>query len=86
MPKSVVREFDIARQRISVAPTSVSSSITPATFDFSTIEDMATQSVSSSAVTVGARLPGVICEALGRRERGMLYWQSMYFLAAMADG
>ena len=74
-----VLEFAIFSTKISVAL--VSWSITMAIVFFSTIELMATQSASSSAVIVGARLPGVIVAALVRRERGILYWQRTYFCA-----
>lgn len=70
------------RTRISVAPTLVRSSMTVAIFFFSTIELTATQPSSSRAVTVGARLPGVILEAVANSPRGMLYWHRTYFWAA----
>lgn len=70
------------KTKISVAPTLVNSSITVAICFFSTIELTATQPSSSSAVTVGARLPGVILLAVERLSRGMLYWQRTNFLAA----
>lgn len=50
--------------RMSVAPTLVSWSITLAISFFSTIELTATQPSASSAVMVGARLPGVIPQAV----------------------
>lgn len=58
---------------MSVAPVAVNSSITVAIAFFSTIEDTATHPSSSKVVTVGARLPGVIAQALGSNDRGMLY-------------
>ena len=58
--------------KISSAPQLARSSITVAIFTFSTMTFTATQSGSSSAVTVGARLPGVILVAVGRSFRGML--------------
>lgn len=67
---------------MSVAPTSVNSSITLAIRSFSTIELTATHAGSSSAVMVGARLPGVIFVAASRIERSMLYWQRTYLCAA----
>lgn len=70
------------KTRISDAPTLVSSSITVATFFFSTIELTATQFSSSRAVTVGARFPGVMEQAVASWVRGMLYWQRTYFWAA----
>lgn len=63
---------------MSDAPTLSSSSMTVAIFFFSTMELTATQPSSSRAVIVGARLPGVICEATDSPERGMLYWQRTY--------
>lgn len=69
---------------MSVAPTLVNSSITVAIFFFSTIELTATQPSSSRAVTVGARLPGVMLEAVESSERGILYWHRTYFWAAVA--
>lgn len=56
--------------------------MTVAIFFFSTIELTATQPSSSRAVTVGARLPGVILEAVANSPRGMLYWHRTYFWAA----
>ena len=32
---------------------------------------------------VGARLPGVMLDAVASSERGMLYWQRTYFWAAV---
>ena len=78
-----VRELAIVSTRISVAPTLVSSSMTVATFFFSTMELTATQPSSSRAVTVGARLPGVMFDAVASSARGMLYWQRTYFWAAV---
>jgi hypothetical protein len=57
---------------MSHAPAAVSSSITRAIFFLSTMTDMATQPASSSEVTVGARLPGVICLAMSSLLRSML--------------
>jgi len=71
--------FAILSTRISVAPTAVSSSITVAIFFFSTIELTATQPSSSSALMVGARLPGVILVAFVSVSRLTLYWQRTYF-------
>jgi hypothetical protein len=56
--------FAMASTNISVAPTSVSWSITVAICFFSTIELTATQPSSSNALIVGARLPGVIFVAV----------------------
>lgn len=70
------------KTRMSEAPTAVSWSMTVAMAFFSTIELTATQPSSSSAVTVGARLPGVIFVAAGSFSRWMLYWQRTYFWAA----
>jgi hypothetical protein len=53
--------------------------MTVAMFFFSTMELTATQLGSSRAVTVGARLPGVIVDAVASFSRGMLYWHRMYF-------
>ena len=75
-------EFAILSTRISVAPQAVSSSITLAIFSFNTIELIAAHLGSSSAVIVGARLPGVIFVAVSRRLRSTLYWQRTYFWAA----
>ena len=81
-PLGIVRSFDntqpalvlaIARTIISVAPTSVNSSITVAIFFFSTMELTATQPSSSNALMVGARFPGVICVALGSLSLWTLY-------------
>jgi hypothetical protein len=77
-----VRELAMFNTKISVAPTEVSSSITVAIFFFSTMELMATQPASSRVVTVGARLPGVIFDAVASFSRGMLYWQRTYLWAA----
>jgi hypothetical protein len=57
---------------ISVAPMALKSSITLAMFFLSTIACTATQSSSSKLLTVGARLPGVILEALARFLRSTL--------------
>jgi hypothetical protein len=46
--------------------------MTRAIFFLSTMTEMATQPDSSSEVTVGARLPGVICLALSSLLRSML--------------
>lgn len=78
----VVLVFWMPRTKISDAPTLVSSSITIATFFFSTMDETATHPSSSSAVIVGARFPGVILQASDRSWRGMLYWQRTYFCAA----
>ena len=67
------------KTKISVAPILVSSSITVAICFFSTIELTATQPSSSSAVMVGARLPGVMLDAVASSPRGILYWQRTYF-------
>jgi hypothetical protein len=75
--------FEIASTKISVAPTSVNASMTVAICFFSTIELTATQPSSSSALIVGARLPGVIFVASGSLARWTLYWQSTYFWAAI---
>jgi hypothetical protein len=72
-------EFAIARTIISVAPTSVNSSITVAIFFFSTIELTATQPSSSNALIVGARLPGVNFVASWSLVLCTLYWQRTYF-------
>lgn len=72
----------MAKTKISCAPTVVNLSITVAIFFFSTIELTATQPSSSKALTVAARLPGVISTALPRSDRFTLYWQSTYFCAA----
>lgn len=77
-----VLEFAILSTRISVAPQAVSSSITFAIFSFNTIELTAAHVESSSAVIVGARMPGVIFVAVSRRLRSTLYWQRTYFWAA----
>lgn len=77
-----VLELAICNTRISVAPAAVKSSITVAIVRFSTIELTATQSGSSSAVTVGALMPGVIPSAVFKRVRWTLYWHKMYFCAA----
>lgn len=69
--------------KISDAPTLVNSSMTVAICFFSTIELTATQPASSRAVMVGARLPGVMLDAVASSERGMLYWQRTYFWAAV---
>ena len=53
----------ISKTNMSVAPTSVRSSITVAIFFFSTMALTAIQPSSSKAVMVGARLPGVILVA-----------------------
>ena len=82
--QSFVLEFSIPNTKISVAPTAVNSSMTVAINFFSTIELTATHPLSSSGVTVGARLPGVILHAACRIERGTLYSQSTYFFAAEA--
>ena len=71
--------FAIARTNMSVAPTSVSLSMTVAICFFSTIELTATQPSSSKALMVGARLPGVIFVADWSFERWTLYWQRTYF-------
>ena len=70
------------RTRISVAPTASKSSMTVAMLFFSTIALTATHPGSSRAVTVGARFPGVILQAVPSVSRGMLYWQRTYFFAA----
>lgn len=57
-------------------------SITSATVFFSTITLIATHPSSSSDVTVGALLPGVIFMIIGNFERGTLYVQRTYFWAA----
>lgn len=49
---------------------------------FSTIELTATQPSSSSALIVGARLPGVIFVAEASFDLWTLYWQRTYFCAA----
>ena len=72
----------ISRIRISIAPTAVNSSITVAIRFFSTIELTATQASSSSAVMVGARLPGVYLVASSSNLRSTLYWQRTNFWAA----
>lgn len=77
-----VLELAICNTRISVAPTAVSSSITVAIIRFSTIELTATQSASSSAVIVGALMPGVIRVAASKTVRWTLYWHRTYFCAA----
>lgn len=79
----VVLVFWMPKTRMSVAPTFVSSSITIAILFFSTMEDTATHPSSSSAVTVGARFPGVILQASDKSGRDMLYWHRTYFLAAI---
>ena len=68
-----VLEFAISSTRISVAPAAVNSSMTVAICFFSTIALTAAQSGVSNAVTVGARLPGVIRVPIWRSARGMLY-------------
>jgi len=80
-PSHQVLELVIGNTKISVAPATVRSSITLAMLSFSTIELIATQVGSSSAVIVGARLPGVMAVAPSRKERSMLYWQRTYFCA-----
>lgn len=77
-----VLEFAISSTSMSVAPTPVKSSITVAIVLFSTIELTATQSAASSAVIVGARLPGVIFVAVWRSDLWTLYWHRTYFCAA----
>lgn len=57
---------------MSHAPATVSSSMTRAIFFLSTMTEMATQPLSSSEVTVGARLPGVIFLAMSSLLRSML--------------
>ena len=57
---------------MSHAPATVSSSMTRAIFFLSTMTEMATQPHSSSEVTVGARLPGVIFLAMSSLLRSML--------------
>lgn len=73
----------MSRTRISVAPTSVNSSITTAILFFSTIELTATQPSSSKALMVGALFPGVITVAFASLVRSTLYWQSTNFCAAI---
>lgn len=85
MSQGVVLEFAIPITRISVAPTADRSSMTVATRFFSTMALTATQPSSSRAVMVGARFPGVMAQALDKMLRGMLYWQSTYFLAAIGS-
>lgn len=68
--------------RISHAPASVNLSMATAICLRCTMTLMATQPLSSSEVTVGARLPGVICLAMSSLERSMLYVQRTYFWAA----
>lgn len=80
-----VLEFAMFSTNMSVAPQAVSSSITDAIFSFSTIELIATQSGSSRAVIVGARLPGVIFVAISKSFRATLYWQRTNFWAAAYD-
>lgn len=70
--------------KISHAPASVNLSIAIAICFLCTITEIATQPLSSSEVTVGARLPGVICFAISSFERSMLYWQRTYFWAAVS--
>lgn len=72
------------KTRISVAPTLVNPSITVAICFFSTMELTATQPSSSRAVMVGARLPGVMLDAVANWARGILYWHSTYFCAAIS--
>lgn len=57
---------------MSHAPATVSSSMTRAIFFLKTMTEMATQPLSSSEVTVGARLPGVIFLAMSSLLRSML--------------
>lgn len=71
--------------RISSAPHATNSSMTVAIRFDSTIALTATQSVFSSAVMVGAVLPGVILVAVSRSVRATLYWQRTYFWAAAAE-
>ncbi len=77
-----VREFNMPKTRISVAPTPVNSSMTFATSTLGTMELTATHSASSNAVTVGARLPGVMSSAAANLDLGTLYWQRTYFFAS----
>lgn len=65
--------------KISQAPASVNLSIAMAICFLCTMTEIATQPLSSSEVTVGARFPGVICFAMSSFERSMLYWQRTYF-------
>jgi hypothetical protein len=74
--------FAISNTRISVAPTSVRSSMTVAMRFLSTMELTANHPSSSRDVMVGARWPGVILVARCSRERLTLYWQRTYFWAA----
>jgi hypothetical protein len=67
---------------MSQAPASVSLSMATAICLRCTMTEMATQPLSSSEVTVGARLPGVICLAVSSFERSMLYVQRTYLCAA----
>jgi hypothetical protein len=78
-----VLEFSIFVTRMSQAPTSVSWSMTMAIFFRGTMTEMATQPLSSSEVTVGARFPGVILRASSSFARSMLYVQRTYFCAAV---
>lgn len=75
-------EFSISITKISVAPHANKSSMTVAIRSTSTMALTAIQSLSYSAVMVGARLPGVMVVAVWRSGRGMLYWHRTYFCAA----
>jgi hypothetical protein len=77
--------FAISSTKISVAPTSVSLSITVAMLFLSTMELTATHPSSSRALIVGARRPGVTLVARCSEERSTLYWQRTYFWAAGKD-
>lgn len=67
----------------SCAPATTNLSITTAISFFNTMALTATHPSSSSAVVVGARIPGVILVASASFVRGKLYWHNTLRFAAV---
>jgi len=80
---NLVLEFSIFVTRISSAPTNSNLSIVSAIILLSTITLTATHPSSSSGLTEGALLPGVILLAASSFERSILYVHSTNFCAVI---